>query len=112
MRDQALEVCKLAGAQEYVGFQATSLETLRHMVAAGIGVTLLPELAVQPPVPPTGAVRLIRFADPAPYRDIGLFWRPGSVYRDLLPEIAQILRRPGHGSVTPLPVLTERPAAS
>jgi LysR family transcriptional regulator, hydrogen peroxide-inducible genes activator len=112
LRDQALEVCKLAGAQEYVGFQATSLETLRHMVAAGVGVTLLPELAVQPPVPPTGAVRLIRFADPAPYRDIGLFWRPGSVYRELLPEIAQTLRSPGLGSVTPLPAPPERRAAA
>ena len=49
LRDQALAVCQLAGASERTGFRATSLETLRQMVAAGVGVTLLPELAVQPP---------------------------------------------------------------
>ena len=46
LRDQALSVCQLAGAEERSGFRATSLETLRQMVAAGVGVTLLPELAV------------------------------------------------------------------
>jgi LysR family hydrogen peroxide-inducible transcriptional activator len=102
LRDQALEVCALAGAQEYVGFQATSLETLRHMVAAGVGVTLLPELSVQPPVPRTDRVRLLRFTDPAPYREIGLFWRPANVYRDLLGEVAQALRDPAPGPVVPL----------
>lgn len=102
LRDQALEVCQLAGAEEYVGFQATSLETLRHMVAAGVGVTLLPELSVQPPVPHPGSVRLLRFEDPVPYRDIGLFWRPGSVYRTLMPEVARALRQPAPGPVTPL----------
>jgi LysR family hydrogen peroxide-inducible transcriptional activator len=103
LRDQALAVCQLAGAQEYVGFQATSLETLRHMVAAGVGVTLLPELSVQPPVPHTGDVRLIRFTEPAPFREIGLFWRPANVFRDLLSEVAQALRDPAPGPVTPLP---------
>jgi LysR family hydrogen peroxide-inducible transcriptional activator len=102
LRDQALEVCQLAGAREYAGFQATSLETLRHMVAAGVGVTLLPELSVQPPVQQPGTVRLLRFAEPAPHRDIGLFWRPASVYRDLLPELADALRSPSPGPVTAL----------
>jgi LysR family hydrogen peroxide-inducible transcriptional activator len=94
LRDQALEVCQSVGAREYSGFQATSLETLRHMVAAGVGITLLPELSVQPPVPQTDTVRLIRFTDPAPHRDVGLFWRPMSIYRSLLPELAQTLRGP------------------
>lgn len=102
LRDQALEVCRLAGAEEYVGFQATSLETLRHMVAAGVGVTLLPELSVQPPVPRTDSVRLLRFGDPAPCREIGLFWRPASVFHDLFGELARILRDPAPGLVTPL----------
>jgi LysR family hydrogen peroxide-inducible transcriptional activator len=106
LRDQALAVCQLAGAREYAGFQATSLETLRHMVAAGVGVTLLPELSVQPPVPQPGTVRLVRFREPAPHRDVGLFWRPMSVYRDLLPEFAQTLRDPppGAGADLPAPV--------
>ena len=45
LRDQALEVCRMSGARERAGFRATSLETLRQMVAAGMGMTLLPELA-------------------------------------------------------------------
>ena len=52
LRDQALDVCHLAGASEKSEFRATSLETLRQMVAAGVGVTLLPALAVKPPVAP------------------------------------------------------------
>lgn len=102
LRDQALAVCERAGAREYAGFQATSLETLRYMVAAGIGITLLPELSVRPPVPHPETVHLVRFADPAPHRDIGLFWRPASVYRGLLPELAQVLRDPLPGCVRPL----------
>ena len=50
LRDQALDVCRLAGAQEKSGFRATSLETLRQMVAAGVGVTLLPALSVHEPI--------------------------------------------------------------
>lgn len=92
LRDQALEVCHLAGAHERAGFRATSLETLRQMVAAGVGVTLLPHLAVQPPVPPSPDVRLLRFAQPVPRRRIAMFWRPTSVYRELLPRLADVLR--------------------
>lgn len=92
LREQALEVCHLAGARERTGFRATSLETLRQMVAAGVGVTLLPRLAVQPPVPPSADVVLLPFAEPVPRRRIAMFWRPTSVYRDLLPRLAQVLR--------------------
>lgn len=92
LRQQALDVCRLAGASERTGFRATSLETLRQMVAAGVGVTLLPRLAVQPPVPPSGDVRLLPFAEPVPRRRIAMFWRPTSVYRDLLPRLAEVLR--------------------
>jgi LysR family transcriptional regulator, hydrogen peroxide-inducible genes activator len=66
LRDQALSVCQLAGAAERGGFRATSLETLRQMVAAGVGITLLPELSVRPPVAGVADIRLLRFAEPAP----------------------------------------------
>lgn len=92
LRDQALAVCQLAGAAEHSGFRATSLETLRQMVAAGVGVTLLPELAVQPPVPPSDAIRLLRFKDPVPTRRIAMLWRESSPYRDFIPELAAVLR--------------------
>jgi LysR family hydrogen peroxide-inducible transcriptional activator len=92
LRDQALSVCRLAGADERNGFRATSLETLRQMVGAGVGLTLLPELSVRPPVPPSEAVALVRFAEPVPRRQIAMFWRTTSAYRDFLPKLAALVR--------------------
>ena len=92
LRDQALAICQLAGVEERDGFRATSLETLRNLVAAGAGVTLLPMLAVRPPVAASPAVTLRTFVAPAPHRDIALVWRRTSVFRDLLPEVAQAVR--------------------
>ncbi len=92
LRAQALEVCRLAGAEEYRDFRATSLETLRQMVASGVGVTLLPELSVQSPVPASDDIALLRFREPVPRRDIAMFWRSTSVRGDLLPKIAELIR--------------------
>lgn len=92
LREQALSVCHLSGAAERVGFRATSLETLRQMVAAGVGITLLPALAVQPPVPPSHDVRLVRFAHPAPHREIAMYWRTTSPFRSFLPRLAEAFR--------------------
>ena len=103
LRDQALAVCADTGATEHAGFRATSLETLRYMVAAGVGATLLPELAVAPPVTPNPGIVLRRFAAPAPHRDIALLWRRTSVYRELLPEVAEVLRSLPGDLVRPLP---------
>ena len=52
----------------------------------------LPELAVQPPVAPSDDVVLLRFREPVPRRQIAMFWRRTSVYRDLLPDVAAIVR--------------------
>ncbi len=98
LRDQALDVCRLTGAAERRGFRATSLATLVQMVSAGVGVTLLPELAVLPPVPENPRIVLRRFSPPVPHRSIALFWRPTSVYRELLPKVAEVI----HAQVTPL----------
>jgi len=92
LRDQALEVCHLAGASERSGFRATSLETLRHMVAAGVGVTLLPVLATQPPVARAEGVRLVPFRKPMPRRKIAMLWRTSSPMGELLGELAETLR--------------------
>ena len=62
------------------------------MVAAGVGITLLPELAVQSPVPSSDDITLLRFREPVPRRQIAMFWRRTSVYRDLLPEVAEVVR--------------------
>ena len=92
LRDQALDVCRLVGASERDGFRATSLETLRQMVAAGVAVTLLPELAVLPPVPDSFDVCLRRFAEPAPKREIAMLWRRSSEHAGLYGKLAAVLR--------------------
>jgi LysR family hydrogen peroxide-inducible transcriptional activator len=92
LRDQALAVCSLGGAGERDGFRATSLETLRQMVAAGVGATLLPLLAVQPPVPPSDAIRLLTFTGQAPSRRLALVWRRSSASSAFLRKLAGVLR--------------------
>ncbi len=78
LRDQALEVCKRAGAVESVEVRATSLPTLVQMVAGGLGVTLLPEASCPTLVQKHGPVALAEFAKPVPGRNIGLAWRTSS----------------------------------
>lgn len=92
LRDQALEVCTLSGAGEKEGFRATSLETLRQMVAAGVGITLLPMLAVKPPVSPSPDLKLVPFRTPAPSRRIAMVWRKSSAMAGFLRQLAQVLR--------------------
>jgi LysR family hydrogen peroxide-inducible transcriptional activator len=92
LRDQALDVCRLAGADERDGFRATSLETLRQMVAAGVGITLLPILAVQPPVPPSPDIHLLSFRGKPPSRAIAMVWRRSSAMGEFLQQLAQQFR--------------------
>lgn len=92
LRDQALAVCDLAGARERAGFRATSLETLRQMVAANVGLTLLPVLAVKPPVPLSPAIRLIPFGANGPTRKVALYWRRTSALAEFCAQIAETLR--------------------
>jgi LysR family hydrogen peroxide-inducible transcriptional activator len=75
LKEQAMGYCFAAGAKEDHRFQATSLETLRHMVASGIGITLLPSLAVQENLA-ADSVCYSSFQAPAPIRSICLLIRP------------------------------------
>ena len=93
LRDQALDVCHLAGALEKSEFQATSLETLRQMVAANVGVTLLPLLAVQPPVARSENIRLLGFEGATrPSRRIAMVWRRSSAMSGFLLQLAQLFQ--------------------
>jgi LysR family hydrogen peroxide-inducible transcriptional activator len=78
LREHALDVCLGAGASEYGAFHATSLETLRHMVGEGMGVTLMPQLAVPRHPGQEEAVRYLPFEPVAPSRRIGMLYRKGS----------------------------------
>lgn len=93
LRDQALDVCQLAGANERDGFRATSLETLRQMVAANVGITLLPLLAVRPPVVQSEAIHIVPFRGEAPSRRIALVWRKSSAMHGFLMSLAEELRK-------------------
>jgi len=75
LRDQALEVCSRVGVRDSQDFRATSLETLRQMVAAGAGITLLPELAARGAYRSGRGVALRPFVRPAPARQVGAVWR-------------------------------------
>lgn len=75
LRDQALEVCGRIGLHEKQDFRATSLETLRQMVATGAGVTLLPQLAASGAYGDARGVVIRPFTRPAPVRHVGAVWR-------------------------------------
>lgn len=92
LRDQALEVCSRVGTHEEQDYRATSLETLRQMVAAGHGVTLLPELAADAPVGSARGLRIKPFVRPAPARTIGAVWRKSSTRGPAIDAIAQTIR--------------------
>ncbi|GAB0114695.1 DNA-binding transcriptional regulator OxyR [Acidisoma sp. C75] len=92
LRDQALAVCQLSGSRETAEFRATSLETLRQMVMAGNGITLMPKLAVQGLMAQPAQMRLIPFEAPCPSRRIGLVWRRSSPLGPLLLGLAGLCR--------------------
>ncbi len=92
LRDQALEVCKLAGAEEQ-DFRATSLETLRQMVAAGLGITLLPRLAAEGPFASARGLVTRPFAPPQPTRVIGAAWRRSSSRKEAIAAVCDVIGR-------------------
>ncbi|MDX1379855.1 MAG: LysR substrate-binding domain-containing protein [Xanthomonadales bacterium] len=101
LRDHALEVCALADAHERVDFHATSMETLRQMVAADVGITLMPLLSVKPPIAATDNVVVRPFADPAPTRTIALVWRSSSALSSFLRELSTCFKSLPPGLLEP-----------
>jgi len=96
LRDQALAVCNRAGAQENQDFRATSLETLRQMVASGAGITLLPELACRAELasranPAAGGVIVKPFTKPVPIRRVGAVWRTSSARRPAIEALCGLI---------------------
>src|SRR3954447_25999322 len=78
-RDQVLEICHTVRTKERSPLAKTveggSLETIRQMVAGGVGVTVLPATSVSGPAAPGDLIRVLPFAKPAPPRRVGLAWR-------------------------------------
>lgn len=93
LRDQALEVCHRVDIHEAEGFRATSLETLRQMVVAGLGITLLPQLAVSPPFGAQRGLTTLPFAAPQPRRTVGAVWRKSTTRAAAIDAVCQIIEK-------------------
>ena len=79
LRDQALAVCGGAG-RRVANYGATSMATLLQMVSHGMGITLIPEIAARDEAS-RNRMRIVPFADPQPFRQIGLVWRRANLSR-------------------------------
>lgn len=91
-RDQALEVCGLRSGARHAGLDGSSLSTLVQMVGAGLGVTLIPEMAVS--VETRGAaVAVQRFETGRPARTVGMIWRATSPLAAELHDLAEVVRQ-------------------
>jgi LysR family hydrogen peroxide-inducible transcriptional activator len=97
---QALEICSQAGAGTNHTARAASLTTIAQLVAAGLGVTLLPATAL-PVETRKGKLAVAHFDVPAPGRCIGVVFRSGSLRADAYQRMAEHWRRdldrPGFG---------------
>lgn len=97
-REQALSFCDMGAVRPREILDGSSLSTLVQMVGAGIGVTLIPEIAM--PVETRSAdVSIARFADPQPSRTIGMIWRKTSPIAKQLSEVADMVRRVAPGKL-------------
>lgn len=93
-RDQALSFCNISSSLPRDLMEGSSLSTLVQMVGAGIGVTLIPEMAV--PIDTWSAsVSVARLPSPRPTRRIGMVWRKTNPLSDQLTHIAGIVRKLG-----------------
>jgi LysR family hydrogen peroxide-inducible transcriptional activator len=92
LRDQALDVCSMVNVKENEDYRATSLETLRQMVAAGLGITLLPELATRGPFGSGHGLTVKSFAKPIPSRTVGAVWRKSSARAAAIDAVCDVIR--------------------
>lgn len=93
-RDQALSVCQMTDAQPRQLMEGSSLSTLVQMVGAGMGVTLIPEIAIGLEAR-SSSVSIAKFPSPAPTRTIGMVWRRSNPLAEHLVRIAEIVRKAG-----------------
>ncbi len=93
-RDQALSFCNASPSRTHDGLDGSSLATLVQMVGAGIGVTVIPEMAVEVETR-SAPVCVTRFEGVEPSRRIGMIWRKTSPLAEKLGQIAEIVRLAG-----------------
>ena len=96
LRDQALSFCKMSTSVPRDLLEASSLTTLVQMVGAGIGVTLIPQMAVQMETR-SAQVSVVRLPSPSPSRTIGMIWRRSNPLSDQLAHVASLVRETAAG---------------
>lgn len=96
-RDQVLEVCpemsrfSTGGGVIARTFEGSSLETIRHMVASGIGITVLPKASVPDPLPKDSMLRYLPFEQPTPSRRVAIAWRKSFTRQAAIEALRQAL---------------------
>ncbi len=96
MRDQALAVCALPAQRQLVKYGATSMATLLQMVSHGMGLTLIPEIAVRAEAR-NNHMRIVPFEGEQPKREIALFWRRQSMRRKDFQALADCIAESARG---------------
>jgi LysR family hydrogen peroxide-inducible transcriptional activator len=91
-RDQALSFCNMHSVRPRELLDGSSLSTLVQMVSAGIGVTLIPEMAVAVETR-SASVSVARFKSPQPSRTIGMIWRKTSPLGKQLMQVCNVVRQ-------------------
>lgn len=93
-RDQALAFCQISATAPRAGLDGSNLSTLVQMVGSGLGVTLIPEMAVEIETA-SAPVSTSHFQSPSPSRTIGMIWRKSTPMSEGLHQIADIVRIAG-----------------
>lgn len=112
-REQALSFCNIAAAPPRELMEGSSLTTLVQMVGAGIGVTLLPQMAVRTETR-SADVSVFRLLEPRPFRTIGMIWRKTNPLVSQFGPIAEIVRDAGTRKkceLGDLPGVSEEPSS-
>jgi LysR family hydrogen peroxide-inducible transcriptional activator len=102
-RDQVLDICpdmqKNQNDGELSSFEGSSLETIRQMVAGGIGISIMPMTSIPEDVHASGLIRYIRFAEPIPKRRVVLAWRKSYARTKAMHALAEAIKTCGIGGV-------------
>ena len=92
LHDQVRELCEQYGAELSLDYEGTSLDTLRQMVAMGMGLAFLPALYVRSEIRPPKEVSILNTTARPPSRRIAMAWRKQSPRADRFRELADVVR--------------------